>query len=91
MAENTQNLAKTQVPFTIKPLNKKDQFYGFTLDKDPMHVMPNGVIFHNSGKSVMEQAIVGHVSRYADRFQLVGVDCKRFKMRISIEPYYSGV
>lgn len=57
MAENTQNLAKTQVPFTIKPLNKKDQFYGFTLDKDPMHVMPNGVIFHNSGKSVMEQAM----------------------------------
>ena len=30
-----------------------------------------------SGKSVMEQAIVGHVSRYPDNFQLVGVDCKR--------------
>jgi len=30
-----------------------------------------------SGKSVMEQNIIGHVSRYSDYFQLVGVDCKR--------------
>ena len=69
-----------QVPFTITPLNKKDKFYGFSLEKDPMHMMPNGVIFHNSGKSVLEQSIVGHVSRYSDRFQLVGVDCKRVNL-----------
>jgi hypothetical protein len=61
-----------QVPFKVTPLNKKDKFYGFTLDQDPLHVMPNGVIFHNSGKSVLEQSIVGHVSRYPDRYQLVG-------------------
>lgn len=48
---------KVQVPFTIKPLNKKDEFYGFSLENDPMHMMPNGVIFHNSGKSVFEQAM----------------------------------
>jgi hypothetical protein len=46
-----------QVPFTITPLNKKDKFYGFSLEKDPMHMMPNGVIFHNSGKSVLEQSM----------------------------------
>ena len=70
---------KKKVPFTVKPLNKKDNYYGFSLEDNPNHIMPNGVIFHNSGKSVMEQAIVGHVSRYEDRFQLVGVDCKRVK------------
>lgn len=41
---------KEQIPFTIKPLNKKDNYYGFTLQNNPTHVMPNGVIFHNSGK-----------------------------------------
>ena len=35
-----------------------------------------------SGKSVMEQAIVGHVSRYDDRFMLVGVDCKRVEFNL---------
>lgn len=67
-----------QVGFSVTPLNKTDQYYGFSLEEDPLHLMPDGVIFHNSGKSVLEQSIVGHVSRYSDRFQLVGVDCKRF-------------
>jgi hypothetical protein len=66
-----------QVDFTVKPLKKTDQYFGFSLEDDPMHIMPDGTIFHNSGKSVCEQSIVGHVSRYSDRFQLVGVDCKR--------------
>lgn len=68
---------KEFVDFSIKPCNKKGSYYGFSLEDDPLHLMPNGVIFHNSGKSVLEQSIVGHVSRYSDRFQLVGVDCKR--------------
>lgn len=68
---------KTQATFTIIPRDGPDNYYGFTLENDPLHIMPNGTIFHNSGKSVLEQSIVGHVSRYADRFQLVGVDCKR--------------
>lgn len=64
----------TLVDFSVKPLNKTDNYFGFTLEDDPLHLMPDGTIFHNSGKSVMEQSIVGHVSRYADRYQLVGVD-----------------
>lgn len=43
-------LVKEQVEFSIKPVNKVDNFYGFSLEDDPMHLMPNGVIFHNSGK-----------------------------------------
>lgn len=35
-----------------------------------------------SGKSVLEQSIVGHVSRYPDNFQLVGVDCKRVEFNL---------
>lgn len=46
-----------QVDFTITPLHKKDNFYGFSLENNPMHLMPNGVIFHNSGKSVLEQSM----------------------------------
>ena len=64
----------TLVDFSVKPLDKTDTYFGFSLENDPMHLMPDGTIFHNSGKSVMEQSIVGHVSRYADRFQLVGVN-----------------
>lgn len=62
------------VDFSIKPLGKVDRYYGFSLEDDPRHVMPDGTIFHNSGKSVAEQGIVGHASRYPDRFQLVGVE-----------------
>lgn len=62
-----------QVEFSVKPLNKTDQYFGFSLEEDPMYLMPDGTVFHNSGKSVCEQSIVGHVSRYSDRFQLVGV------------------
>ena len=46
-----------QVGFSVTPLNKTDQYYGFSLEEDPMHLMPDGVIFHNSGKSVLEQSV----------------------------------
>ena len=69
-------------PFTITPLNKQDHYYGFQLKENPLHLMPNGIIFHNSGKSVMEQSIIGHVSRYSDNFQLVGSDCKRVEFNL---------
>ena len=72
----------TQSDFSITPLHKKDNYYGFTLEQNPIHLMPNGTEFHNSGKSVMEQSIVGHVSRNEDRFQLVGVDCKRVEFNL---------
>ena len=45
------------VDFTIEPLNKLDKFYGFELKDDPLHQMYDGSIFHNSGKSVLEQSI----------------------------------
>lgn len=75
-------VTKQQVDFSIRPLNTTGKYCGFSLEDDPMHLMPNGVIFHNSGKSVLEQSIVGHVSRYSDRFQLVGVDCKRVEFNL---------
>lgn len=71
-----------QVDFEIRPLKKTDTYFGFSLEDDPMYLMPDGTVFHNSGKSVTEQSIVGHVSRYADRFQLVGVDCKRVEFNL---------
>ena len=49
--------AVRQVDFSIKPLNKKDQYYGFSLEDDLLHLMPDGTIFHNSGKSVAEQSM----------------------------------
>ena len=72
----------TQSDFSVTPLNRKDNYYGFTLQDSPLHQMPDGTIFHNSGKSVLEQSIVGHVSRNPDRFQLVGVDCKRVEFNL---------
>ena len=74
--------AVKQVDFSIKPLHKTDKYFGFSLEDDPMYLMPDGTVFHNSGKSVTEQSIVGHVSRYSDRFQLVGVDCKRVEFNL---------
>lgn len=50
-------MKKELVDFKIKPLNRDGPYYGFSLDQDPLHVMPDGIIFHNSGKSVMEQAM----------------------------------
>ena len=41
-----------QVEFSVKPLNKTDQYFGFSLEDDPMYLMPDGSVFHNSGKSV---------------------------------------
>lgn len=72
-------MSKEFVDFSVRPLNRSGPYYGFELAEDPLHLMPDGTVFHNSGKSVCEQSIVGHVSRFADRFQLVGVDVKRIK------------
>lgn len=59
--------------FSIKPLNRVDDYYGFELDGERLYRDCYGRIFHNSGKSVAEQGIVGHVSRFPDNFMLVGV------------------
>lgn len=47
----------TTTEFSVRSLNKTDKFYGFSLKEDPFHLMPDGTIFHNSGKSVTEQAM----------------------------------
>lgn len=44
-------MATNLVEFSVKPLNKSDNYFGFSLYDDPLHVMPDGTIFHNSGKS----------------------------------------
>lgn len=70
-----------KLDFKIKPVGV-GKFYGFELDGDHQHLTSDGIVHHNSGKSVAEQAIVGHVSRYADNYQLVGVDCKRVEFNL---------
>lgn len=37
-----------------------------------------------SGKSVAETSIIGHVSRFSDNFQLVGVDCKQVEFNMFV-------
>ena len=36
--------------FSVRPLNKQDNYYGFSLRDGPLHLMSDGTIFHNSGK-----------------------------------------
>lgn len=47
----------TQVNFAIKPLEVSQNFYGFELNNNPYHISPNGLVLHNSGKSVLEQSM----------------------------------
>ena len=61
------------IKFTVKPLNKVDNYYGFTVDNDNLYLSSDGPVHHNSGKSVLEQNIINHVSHFSDEFQLVGV------------------
>lgn len=63
--------------FSVKKVSDNANYYGFELNNDSLYVTSDWIVHHNSGKSVLEQAIVGHVSRYPDKFQLVGIDCKR--------------
>lgn len=49
-------MEKRLVDFSVQPIDT-GQYYGFTLDNSPLHQMPDGTIFHNSGKSVMEQSM----------------------------------
>lgn len=69
-------MEKQLIDFTVKPVGVGN-FYGVMLNGDHRYMTADGIVQNNSGKSVMEQAIVGHVSRFPDNFMLVGVDCKR--------------
>ncbi len=50
-------MEKTNVSFEVRPLNRSGPYFGFELAEDPLHLMPDGTIFHNSGKSVCEQSM----------------------------------
>ena len=63
--------------FSVKKVSDNDNYYGFELNDDSLYLTSDRIIHHNSGKSVLEQAIIGHVSRNADKFQVVVADCKR--------------
>lgn len=60
--------------FNVKKISDNDNYYGFSLDGDNLYLTHDKLVHHNSGKSVLEQAIVGHVSRWSNKFQLVGMD-----------------
>jgi hypothetical protein len=76
-------VSETLCKFTVKPLQKIDTYYGFSLfENDKLYKTYDDIIHHNSGKSVLEQGIVGHVSRYPDKFQLVGIDVKRVEFNL---------
>lgn len=60
--------------FKVKKVSDNDNYYGFSLDGDNLYLTEDRLVHHNSGKSVLEQSIVGHVSRWSDKFQLVGMD-----------------
>ena len=60
--------------FNVKKISDNDNYYGFSLEGDNLYLTSDKLVHHNSGKSVLEQGIVGHVSRWSDKFQLVGMD-----------------
>ena len=68
--------------FDVKKVSDNDNYYGFEISDDNLYLTSDNLVHHNSGKSVLEQAIVGHVSRWADKFQLVGMDCKRVEFNL---------
>lgn len=67
------NCCPQKVDFKVEKISDMKDYYGFEVDKDHLFLTGNGIVMANSGKSVAEQSIVGHVSRYSDNYQLVGV------------------
>lgn len=57
-------------------------YYGFEINKDNLYRTSDGIVHHNSGKSVMEQSIVAHASHYPDNFQIVGIDVKQVEFNL---------
>lgn len=80
--KNRSSPALKAVDFTVEKISDNEEYYGFEVDGDHLYLLDNGLIMSNSGKSVAEQSIVGHVSRYSDNYQLVGVDCKRVEFNL---------
>ena len=68
--------------FKVKKVSDSSDYYGFEISDDNLYLTPDKIVHHNSGKSVLEQNIVNHVSHFSDDFQLVGVDCKRVEFNL---------
>lgn len=64
-----------KIKFTVEK-EKEDNYYGFLLE-EPLYQTGTNVLFHNSGKSVLQAGIVAHVNKFYNDFQMVAVDLKQ--------------
>ena len=64
-----------KVKFTVEK-EKEDNYYGFLLE-EPLYQTGTDILFHNSGKSVLQAGIVAHVNKFYNDFQMVAVDLKQ--------------
>lgn len=46
-----------KLSFKINKLPEKHEYYGFNLSDDNLYLTSDNIVMHNSGKSVLEQAI----------------------------------
>jgi DNA segregation ATPase FtsK/SpoIIIE-like protein len=73
---------KKTTSFKIKPIGK-GEYKGFILDKDSLYRSKSGAIFHNSGKSVVENGIIGHCSKFPDKYELIILDPKQVTFNLA--------
>lgn len=73
---------KRTTKFKIKPAGK-GKYKGFILDKDSLYRSKSGAVFHNSGKSVVENGIIGHCSQFPDKYELIILDPKRVTFNLA--------
>ena len=64
-----------KIKFSIEKQEERE-YYGFLLET-PLYQMGNDILFHNSGKSVLQAGIVAHVNKFCNDFQMVAVDLKQ--------------
>lgn len=64
-----------KIKFSIEK-QEESEYYGFLLET-PLYQMGNDILFHNSGKSVLQAGIVAHVNKFCNDFQMVAVDLKQ--------------
>lgn len=64
-----------KIKFSIEK-QEESEYYGFLLET-PLYQMGNDILFHNSGKSVLQAGIVAHVNKFYNDFQMVAVDLKQ--------------
>lgn len=91
--ENAENNNWNIVPIgkCVNPYTQSITSVGWYLndqnkDENYMRVIPSTSIIiaggTGSGKSVLEQTMVAHMSKYSDHFQVIGIDCKRVEFNL---------